>query len=79
MSLGKSGISVDTRESITVELKPYCFFSKDDHFVEVCRWSNGEGFDISFSKSDKNISLTQGEWDAIQVAILYQAPKKEEK
>ena len=33
-------------------------------FIEVCEWTNGEGFDISITDK-KIISLTRGELDAI--------------
>ena len=76
MSLGESGIYTAERRSVTVELQPYCFFPKEGNFLEVCWWSNGEGYDITFSEGSRQLSLTDGEWAALQVAILYQAPKK---
>ena len=38
--------------------------AKKDDFIEVCEWTNGEGFDISITDK-KIISLTRGELDAI--------------
>jgi hypothetical protein len=36
-----------SRESIYAELKKYCTFSDDGYFIEVTKWTNGEGYDIN--------------------------------
>lgn len=63
----------DTRKTVYTELKNYCHLAKPDDTVEVCEWSNGEGFDISFS--DRTLSLTYGELQAIEVLTKVKHPK----
>ena len=55
------------RKSVIDSMGKYCFLSKKNDRIEVSRWSNGEGFDISFigDNEDKTISLTYGEINAI--------------
>jgi hypothetical protein len=66
-------IKVDQRTSKFTELKPYCHHAKPHDFVEYCEWANGEGFDITLSntRGQERISLTYGEWDAIQAVVAY--------
>lgn len=58
------------RKARFAELKPYCHHSKDDDFMEVCEWHNGEGFDVTVSDKQK-MSFTWGEWEALQVLVAY--------
>lgn len=53
----------NTRKSISDKLKKYCYLAKEDGFIEITEWTNGEGWDISIN--DKLFSLTRGEVDAI--------------
>lgn len=39
------------------------FMSKEDDFIEVTEWANGEGWDVTIN--DRVIPLTRGELDAI--------------
>ena len=52
------------RKSISDNLHKYDYLAKDNSFVEVTEWANGEGWDITFD--DKIISLTYGQLDAIK-------------
>ena len=54
-------------------LKPYCHHAKDNDFIEITEWSNGEGFDVHFSSqtNERHIQLTWGELEALQVAVLF--------
>lgn len=63
-----------TRKAKFTELKAYCHHSKDDDFMEVCEWYNGEGFDVVVSDKQK-VSFTWGEWEALQVLINYRELK----
>lgn len=67
-------INVSTRLAKTLELKPYCHFAKVHDFMEVTEWINGEGFDVYLSsvKGEHRISLTHGEWQALQVLVNYE-------
>lgn len=65
-----------SRKSVHDDLKKYDYLSKDNGYVEVTEWVNGEGIDITIeSGSTKLISLTYGELDAInhlQNALMYE-------
>lgn len=51
------------RKSVSDKLTKYDYLAKDDDFIEVTEWTNGEGYDIAIN--DKIISLTSGQLDAI--------------
>lgn len=60
------------RKSKWLELKPYCHHAKDDSFMEVVEWSNGEGFDVIIeSRGKEQISMTWGQWEALNVLVNY--------
>ena len=52
------------RKSIMDNLKKYDYLAKDDDFIEVTVWKNGEGYDISM-KDGVLFSLTIGQLEAI--------------
>ncbi len=58
------------RKARFTELKPYDHFAKEDEFIEVCEWYNGEGFDVTIG-NNKSISLTWGEFDALTALVHY--------
>ena len=53
----------NSRKSINDKLKKYDYLAKDDDYIEVIEWTNGDGYDIIIN--DKIISLTGGQIDAI--------------
>jgi hypothetical protein len=55
------------RKSIVDTLRKYDYLAKEDDRIEICEWTNGDGFDISIN--DKIISLTRGTIDAIEYLI----------
>ena len=59
------------RKAIFEKLKEYCYFAKEDDFIEITEWVNHEGYDIEISKEreSKRISLTSGEIKAIKKLI----------
>lgn len=58
------------RRTVFTELKPFCYFAKDDGFIEVTEWKNGEGFDVSIgSVRDESFKLTWGEFKALKKLI----------
>ena len=63
-------IQTNTRKAKFTTLKPYCHFSKPDEYMEVTEWSNGEGMDVNIN-DEKHISLTWGEYEALQVLVNY--------
>lgn len=66
-------IEVSKRRAVFSELKEYCHHSKDNDFIEVCEWANGEGYDINISRSNSQctFSLTPGEFELLQVLMHY--------
>lgn len=62
------------RKARFTELKAYCYHSKDNDFIEVCEWNNGEGFDVTVSEKQK-MSFTWGEWEALNVLVAYREAK----
>lgn len=61
----------NNRKSVNSLLKNYDYLCKDDDFIEITEWTNGEGYDISIeTKSNtKFYSLTHGELEAINHLI----------
>lgn len=57
----------NSRKSISDKLKKYDYLAKDNDFIEVIEWTNGEGYDIIIN--DKIISLTRGQIDAINYLV----------
>jgi hypothetical protein len=52
------------------DLKKYCIFAKDNDYIVITEWQNGEGYDIDISTNkNKHVSLTHGELDAINHLI----------
>ena len=63
------------RKAKFAKLKPYDFMSGEDDFIEVTEWANGEGFDvlINVKSGSEKISLTWGQWEAVQALVAYKA------
>lgn len=51
------------RRSVHDDLRKYCHLAKDNSYIEVSEWVNGEGYDITID--DRVIPLTAGEIEAI--------------
>ena len=56
-------MKTENRKSISDDLMKYDFLAKDDDFITVTEWANGEGFDITIN--DRIYSFTVGELEAI--------------
>jgi hypothetical protein len=55
------------RKTVFSELKQFDVLTKEHSFIEVIEWKNKEGVDVNISSySEKFISLTWGEIDAIK-------------
>ena len=54
----------NNRKAVHDSLSKYCYMAKDEDFIEITEWTNGEGIDIIINSS-KQFSLTFGELDAI--------------
>ena len=57
------------RKARFTELKPYDILAKEHDFMEVCEWSNGEGFDVT--KNEQQFSLTWGQWQCLQALVAF--------
>ena len=51
------------RKSVYDDLKKYDILAKEDSFIEVTEWTNGEGYDIHID--EQMFSLTHGQLEAI--------------
>lgn len=56
------------RKSISADLNRFDYLAKENDFIEVTEWHNGEGWDININ--DTKISLTDGELKAINHLIV---------
>lgn len=63
----------DKRSSVYTNLRQYCHMAKPNEIIEVCEWTNGEGWDIALGS--RNIQLTHGELQAIFVLANIAHPK----
>lgn len=52
------------RKSVNDKLRKYDHLAKDDDFIEVTEWANGEGWDITVN--ERQLLLTRGQLDAIE-------------
>ena len=52
------------RKSIFSELNVFDYTAKENNFIQVTEWANGEGWDISIN-DDTIFSLTCGQLEAI--------------
>lgn len=57
-------MKINTRKSVSDNLKKYDYLAKDGEFIEVIEWTNGEGIDVQISEKPV-ISITYGELEAI--------------
>ena len=62
-------IEAYTRKAKFAELKAYCHHASPTDFMEVCEWSNGEGFDVTIN--NRIYQFTYGQWDCLQVLVNY--------
>lgn len=60
------------RESIYDDLSKYTYSSNKDDYIEVTKWSNGEGYDIILNDKEgyRFISISDLELDAINYLIM---------
>jgi hypothetical protein len=67
-------MNFSTRRSVHTDLNLYCHHAKPHDMVEVCEWTNGEGWDISLGT--RQLMLTHGELQAILVLCNAAHPKE---
>ena len=66
------------KKSVMDNLKKYDYLAKDDDYIEVTQWYNGEGWDISI-KDNVSFTLTIGQLEAINYLTKKLDYEKEEK
>jgi hypothetical protein len=71
METQKPKIEFSKRLSAFTALKPFCSMAKEDDFIEVTQWTNGEGFDIQISDASgtRTIFMTDGEFLALKKLV----------
>jgi hypothetical protein len=62
------------RRTVYADLKDYCHHAKPHDMVEVCEWTSGEGWDVTFG--NRNFYLTMGELQALTVLCNTTHPKE---
>jgi hypothetical protein len=60
-------LEITQRKSVSDSLRKYDYLAKENSFIEVTEWTNGEGYDIAID--EKMISLTDGQLDAIYYLV----------
>lgn len=64
---------IDTyqRRSEFASLKQWCFgYGREDDYIEVTEWANGEGFDVDIETSQRQrFQLTWGQYEALKALI----------
>ena len=66
-------MNFSTRKTVYADLNPYCHHAKPDDTIEVCEWTNGEGWDIALGT--RQLMLTHGELQALLVLCNTPHPK----
>lgn len=70
-------MKIYNRKSVSDDLKKYDYLSKEDDFIEITEWSNGEGISITINMN--TFELTFGQLDAINYlsqALKYESIKE---
>lgn len=62
-------MKTNNKKSVWSDLNKFDSLAKENDFIEVTEWFNGEGWDISIN--EKIISLSYGQLEAINYLIKY--------
>lgn len=60
-------MEIEKRKSVYDDLNKYDYLAKDNDFIEITKWTSGEGWDITIN--DKLFSITEGQLDAINYLV----------
>jgi hypothetical protein len=61
-------MKIESRNSVSMKLKGVDYSAKEHDFIELCEWSNGEGWDVIIQRGDGNpkmLSLSFAELECI--------------
>jgi hypothetical protein len=63
--------SVVDRKAIFAELNEFCVFSGPDDYMEVTKWGNREGFDVTISSkaNERIFQFTYGEFSLLKKLV----------
>ena len=70
-------MKIYNKKSVSDDLKKYDYLSKDEDFIEITEWANGEGISITINMN--TFELTFGQLDAINYlsqALKYESIKE---
>ena len=70
-------MKIYNKKSLSDDLKKYDYLSKDDDFIEITEWFNGEGISVTINTT--TFELTFGQLDAINYlsqALKYESIKE---
>lgn len=70
-------MKIYNKKSVGDDLKKYDYLSKEDDFIEVTEWFNGEGISVTINTT--TFELTFGQLDAINYlsqALKYESIKE---
>ena len=70
-------MKIYNKKSVSDDLKKYDYLSKEDDFIEITEWSDGEGISITINMN--TFELTFGQLDAINYlsqALKYESIKE---
>lgn len=57
-------MEIKTVKTVYDDLNKYDYLAKDNDFISITKWSNGDGFDISMNDTI-HFSLSYGQLEAI--------------
>lgn len=61
------------RKTAYVDLRAYCHLAQPHEIMEVCEWTNGEGWDVAVG--NRTFQLTHGELQALTVLCNVSHPR----
>lgn len=69
--MAKNKHEFSKRDCVSAKLMDYDYLANKDDYIEITRWANGEGWDISLSEQCQtiNFSISFGELKAIKKLI----------
>ena len=70
-------MKIYNKKSVSDDLKKYDYLSKEDNFIEITEWFNGEGISVTINTT--TFELTFGQLDAINYlsqALKYESIKE---
>lgn len=67
----KTEVIESKRKSLHATSELFCSFATKDDFIEVTKWTNGEGFDVEFGSRylPSRCQMTWGQWRLLQKLV----------